>query len=92
MSTFLPPPAAKAGLPDVRTSWSSPGGIDACHDRGGEDSVDQHRGDDGEGDRRPQPVLSQCLVVTGGVGEVVDRSDPADTEERSGPALVPGER
>ena len=52
------------------------------------DAVEQHRHDDREGDRRPQPRLVGHVLVAHGVGQVVQRADAADAEERDGRHLA----
>ena len=44
----------------------------------------------GEGHRRPQPRLVGHVLVAGGVGQVEERPDAADAEERRRPSARPG--
>ena len=62
--------------------------VEPAHHRRREHAVQHHRQRDREADGRPQPALLGEGRGPGGVGDVVDRADPAHPEERDDQPLA----
>lgn len=62
--------------------------VEPSHDRSRADPVDDDRERDDEGDCRPKSVSIAELLVSSGIGQVVERADPPAPRKRLLPSLT----